>query len=265
LEEEVSPQCREQRLVFGEVAELYDRYRPGYPDAVFDRIMRFGELDPGVPGLEVGCGTGRATVPLAARGLRLTALEPSSKMARVAIQNTKGMVGVRIVEASFEDWLLPREPFRVVTSAQAWHWIQPEVRFIKAHEALGVRGCLALFWNIATQIEPRDGLQRAIEDAYRREAPGLVAQVPGERSLDRGLEIEDSGLFIDITREVYPWATTYPAVHYLGLLQTQSDYRLLEPAVRTRLLQSLASVLADHGNQVPQGYCTFLYLARRRD
>jgi hypothetical protein len=35
---------RERRLVLGEVADLYDRYRPGYPAAVFDRVMQFGGL-----------------------------------------------------------------------------------------------------------------------------------------------------------------------------------------------------------------------------
>ncbi|MGH7643157.1 MAG: hypothetical protein ACRENX_09135 [Candidatus Dormibacteria bacterium] len=38
---------REQRLVFGEVADLYDRYRPGYPDSAFDRMVKYGELQPG--------------------------------------------------------------------------------------------------------------------------------------------------------------------------------------------------------------------------
>lgn len=260
----MAAQRREQRLVFGEVAELYDQYRPGYPEVVFDRVVEFRELRPGDPALEVGCGTGRATLPLAARGLSVTALEPSPGMARVARQKTRDLVGVRVEEASFEDWALPREPFRLVTSAQAWHWVRPEVRLIKAREALGDGDCLALFWNSAlNQGHTNSGLEEAINDVYRREAPHLVAGVPGEVDVDRRLEIEASGLFVDVIREDYPWSTTYTATHYLGLLQTQSDHRLLEPAVRGRLLDGVATVLAAHGDAIDQSYCNCLYLARR--
>ncbi|MGA7172303.1 MAG: class I SAM-dependent methyltransferase [Candidatus Dormiibacterota bacterium] len=261
----MSTEPREQRLVFGEVAELYDRYRPGYPDAVFDRIVTYGRLGAGDAVLELGCGTGRATLPLAAKGLSVTALEPSAEMARVATQRTEGLAGVTVVEASFEEWLLPEEPFRLVTSAQAWHWLEPAVRLVKSHDALGAQGSLALIWNVVTGIDASDGLQEQIEDVYRRVAPGLAARVPGESDLDRRLEIEASGLFVDVEREMYPWSMTYSTDEYLGLLQTQSDHRLLEPETRQRLVTGIAEVLADHGNVVPQEYCTFLYLARRRD
>jgi SAM-dependent methyltransferase len=251
--------------VFGEVAGLYDRYRPGYPDAVFDRILEYGRLGAGDAVLELGCGTGRATLPLAARGLRVTALEPSAEMARLATQMTEALAGVRVVEASFEDWLLPAEPFRLVTSAQAWHWLEPAVRFVKAHGALRAQGSLALIWNVATGIDASDGMEEQIEDVYRRVAPGLAARVPGESDLDRRSEIEASGLFVDVEREMHPWSTTYSTDEYLGLLPTQSDHRLLEPDTRERLLTGIAEVVADHGNAVPQEYRIVLYLARRRD
>lgn len=265
LEEPVSTQGRERRLVFGEVAELYDRYRPGHPAAAFDRILEFGGLARDDLVLEAGCGTRRATLPLAEQGLRVIALEPSPEMARVAAQRTERMVAVRVVEASFEDWPLPAEPFRLVASAQAWQWIRPEVRFVRAHRALGAGGSLALLWNTATEIESSAGLEETLENVYRRVAPELAAGVPGEVDRDRRLEIEASGLFVDLVQEGFPWSATYSADDYLGLLQTQSDHLLLEDGVRQRLLDGIAAVLDAHGNQVQQGYCTYLYLARRRD
>ncbi len=257
-------QGREQPLVFGEVAELYDQSRPGYPEVVFDRVVEFGELRPGDPALEVGCRTGHATRPLAARGLLVTALEPSPEMARVARQKTRDLVGVRVEDAWFEDWALPREPLRLVTSAQAWDWVRPEVRFIKAREALGDGDRLAFFWNSAlNQGHTNSGLDEAINDVYRREVPHLAAGVPEEVDVDRRLEIEASGLFVDAIREDYPWSTTDRATRYLGQLQAQSDHRLLEPAARGRLLDGLAAVLAAHGDAIDKSYCTCLYLARR--
>ncbi|HYR61536.1 MAG TPA: hypothetical protein VET24_02725 [Actinomycetota bacterium] len=48
---------REQRFVFGEVADLYDRSRPGYPEPLVDDVLAYcGRRSPRV--LEVGAGTG---------------------------------------------------------------------------------------------------------------------------------------------------------------------------------------------------------------
>lgn len=255
---------REQRLVFGEVAELYDHYRPGYPEAAFDRIMDFGRLAAGERVLEIGGGTGRATLPLAARGLLVKSLEPSAEMARVARRNTASLPGVVVEEMSFEPWPLPDHRFALVISAQAWHWVDPEIRLAKAHRALRAEGCLALIWN--SDNSPSAGgdvVADAIEAIYRREAPSLGARVPSNTTADRQAEIEESALFGDVERDEYSWSVTYSTEEYLGLLQTQSDHRVLEPAALGRLLEGVAGVLAEYGEVIQQQYRTDLYLARR--
>jgi hypothetical protein len=35
----------DRRRAFGSVAELYDRARPGYPDALVDEVLEFAALD----------------------------------------------------------------------------------------------------------------------------------------------------------------------------------------------------------------------------
>lgn len=265
MEDAVATEERAQRLVFGEVAELYDRYRPGYPVAVFDRIVEFAGLGPGARVLEVGCGTGRATLPLAERGLQLTALEPSPAMAVVARRNAARVGGVRVEVASFEDWPLPVEPYRLLVAAQAWHWVRPDVGYPKAKEALASGGCLALLWNRASDPVGQLELVTEIQGVYRREAPKLAPGLSLEREVDRRAEILANGAFAEVLHEQYPWAATYSASHYVGLLRTQSDHRLLNPAVLDRLLQGIAQVLADFGQDLDQNYVTDLYLARRLD
>jgi SAM-dependent methyltransferase len=256
---------REQRLVFGEVAELYDRYRPGYPGTVFDRLMEFGPLRSGDRALEIGAGTGRATRPLAERGLAVTAVEPSSRMAELARRNTEDLPGVTVEEGSFEGWALPKEPFRLVVSAQAWHWVRPEIGYPKARAALAPEGLLALLWNRPLAGSGRASeLSAEIDEVYRREAPQLSAGLPGERDLDRRTEIEASGDFVEVVREQISWAATYSSDEYLGLLQTQSDHRLLDPGSLERLLTGIAAVLSRQGGALQQSYVTELYLARPR-
>ena len=65
----------EQRFVFDEIAELYDRARPGYPEALVDDVVALSGIAPGGRILEIGSGTGKATEAFARRGFRIVCLE----------------------------------------------------------------------------------------------------------------------------------------------------------------------------------------------
>ncbi len=51
------------RATFDGAALLYDEVRPGYPEELFDDVVSLSGIQPGGRVLEIGCGTGRATVP----------------------------------------------------------------------------------------------------------------------------------------------------------------------------------------------------------
>ena len=96
------------RATFNEAAELYDRARPGYPSRMFDELADLVGLAPGCRVLEIGCGTGQATMPLAERGCQVVAVEVGAEMAGVARRNLAPFPSVEVVTAAFEDWPLPR-------------------------------------------------------------------------------------------------------------------------------------------------------------
>jgi SAM-dependent methyltransferase len=174
---------RQQRLVFGEDAELYDRARPSYPDALLDEVVRLAGSSALV--LEVGCGTGKATVQLAARGLVGTAVEADPKMAAVARRNLAGATGWTVDVSDFETWERSGGPraFDLVCSAQAWHWIDPEVRFHKAHGLLRTGGWLALWWNRPAEVS--SPVVDAVSRTYDAIAPDLRAGARGIGSKER--------------------------------------------------------------------------------
>src|SRR5215212_6661519 len=94
------PEARKQlRATFQEVPELYDRARPTYPDALFDDLEEMAGLRPGSRVLEIGPGTGKATVSLAGRGYGITGVELGADLAAVARRNVPQ---VEIVVADFE-------------------------------------------------------------------------------------------------------------------------------------------------------------------
>ncbi len=226
---------------------------------------RTRELTPGDPVLEVGCGTGKATVPFAGRALSVTALEPDPSMAAIAQRNCVGLDAV-VEVTSFEDWAAEPGEYRLVMAAQSWHWVQPAMRLRKARQLLADDGALALFWNRPDW--PETPLRHAIDGAYERVAPELGARTPGKSPQDVGRracveELAVSDLFGDVTAVEHEWETAYDRDAYLQLLDTSSDHRLLDPDTRERLFAEVGRVIDAAGGVLPVTYVAELYLARR--
>jgi SAM-dependent methyltransferase len=121
----------------------YDRFRPRYPESVFDDIMELANLVAGAEAIEVGAGTGIATEPLVDRGLVVTAIEPAAEMAGVA--ETKIGDRAQIFVGRFEDYL-PQRSVELIASFNAWHWIEPSVAVDRAAQLIKPDGYVALVW-----------------------------------------------------------------------------------------------------------------------
>jgi SAM-dependent methyltransferase len=66
---------------FDRAAGSYHQARPDYPVELYDCLLAAADLTPGDKLLEVGCGTGKATLPLARMGFAITRLEPGPALA----------------------------------------------------------------------------------------------------------------------------------------------------------------------------------------
>jgi SAM-dependent methyltransferase len=170
--------------VFDEVADGYDRHRLTYPEALLDHVCDVASLRPGDRVLEIGCGTGQLTRDLLARGLRVSAIEPGDRLIALARLNTVDIGDVEFVHARLEDAPLLRERFRAVFSASAMHWIDPDLGWQKAAEALVPGGALALVQYFGLN-EPRSADdQQALLSTIAKVAPGLAARWPSYRELE---------------------------------------------------------------------------------
>ncbi|TDD22004.1 class I SAM-dependent methyltransferase [Nonomuraea diastatica] len=252
---------RVQARVFGEVADEYDRIRPAYPDALVDDVLAYARLD-GAPAVEPGAGTGKATAMFAARGIDLTAVEPDAAMAGVLDRRLGERSGVSVVISSFEDFR-PERAFGLLYSAQAWHWVDPDVRWRKAAEVLAPGGAVALFWHV-DMIKDAAVLDAALA-VYRAHTPHIVPDtgLPTEASIETSgwwRELERQTAFQDLSARLYPSERTLSTTDYLALLTTRSAIRMLGDDVRAGFLGALRDVL---GDQVTLSVTTALYLARR--
>lgn len=248
--------------VFGEVAELYDEVRPDYPRQLVSDVLQWSNLPQNARLLEIGCGTGKATRLFAPHGHDMTCVDPAAGMLRVARRTCTEYPNVNFVESIFEDWTLPPEPFDLVYSAQAFHWIDPVRGLAQVANALKPGGAFSLFWHFDQY--PNAALRATIDAAYKKFAPNLRSPAKGEKNSSQWPEVvRNSGHFTDIETGEYEWQAEYDADSWVRLLQTHSDHRVLEPAQSDLLLSTIHDAIEASGGTYHVSKTTELVLARK--
>jgi SAM-dependent methyltransferase len=258
------------RTTFDSAADLYQQAWPEYPVALYDALIAAAGLSAGDRLLEVGCGTGKATLPLARRGFRITCVELGPALASAARRNLAGFPEVEVIVGAFETLDPPAaDPFDVVFAATAWHWLDPAIRYRRAWELLGPGGHL-VFWS-ATHVFPQGGdpLFAEIQAVYEEIGEGLPEGAgysqPGEL-LDKREEIERSGLFNDVVVRHFDWEVVYDADGYLRLLDTFSGHIAMKPWQRDRLYSEIRRRLGKRADgRLHRGWGAVLHVARRLD
>jgi SAM-dependent methyltransferase len=257
------------RQTFDQAAESYQRVRPDYPAQLLDDLIASTGLAPGDRLLEVGCATGKATLPLARRGFRIVCVELGAQLAAAARRNLAGL-DAEVTEGRFEDWQpTSGEQFDLVFAATAWHWIDPAVRYQAAWRALRSSGHLA-FWG-ATHVFPEGGdpffheIQDVYDEINEGLPPGFTWPRPGEQE-EHTAEIEASGLFKVTHVRHFDWEQVYDAEGYIELLDTFSGHMAMEDWQRERLYTEIRRRLGGrpHGT-VRRHWGAVLHVARRLD
>ncbi|MBV8064936.1 MAG: methyltransferase domain-containing protein [Actinobacteria bacterium] len=175
------PPLRSFGQVFDGIATEYDAHRPGYPAELVDAALA---RHAGETVVEVGCGTGKLTELLAARDLRVDAVDPGPSMIEVAKRRVGDAANVRFHVARFEDVDLPAGAYSALFSATAFHWVDPRVGWRKAAALLEPGGVLALLMHQHVRDEQSDEQERAFRSILRTYAPEVEETLPRLRALD---------------------------------------------------------------------------------
>lgn len=255
------------RTTFNQVALLYDQVRPGYPEALFDDVVSLSKITLDGRILEIGCGTGQATVPIAHRGYRILCIELGENLATVAQKNLAAYPQVEVRNIAFEDWVTEENAFDLVISATAFHWLDPSIAYKKTAQALTSEGAIALFWNEHVHSDASNGFFEEVQELYRRLAPELVKDdkpLPREHEvLGKTDEIQQTNLFAEVVYRSYRWDAEYDTATYLNLLNTYSGHINLDRTTKARFFDAIAELINTKFNgQITKGHLTTLYVAR---
>jgi SAM-dependent methyltransferase len=121
-------------------AEAYQRFRPAYPEMIFERLM----LALGTRArwaADLGAGTGQATVPLLQRFDRVTAIEPDVSMAGRLPIDTR----LEVRRQNAEDMVFADRSLDAVVAANALHWMDAEKVVQNSARALRPGGVFLAF------------------------------------------------------------------------------------------------------------------------
>ncbi|HEX6655699.1 MAG TPA: class I SAM-dependent methyltransferase [Candidatus Limnocylindria bacterium] len=250
----------------------YDRFRPGYPDELFETISSSLTL-PRVPHVvDLGAGTGRASLAMASQGWRVTAVEPGKPMLDV-LRGRAANEGLLIstVQASAEDTGLDHASADLVTAAQAFHWFDQPRALTEIARIVRPGGGLALFWNVRdAQRSPflsdyAEVLGRFVKDS---DAGRYESTMP-ENATGQLIE-SHAGAFSDVQLHVLEHEVQMTDEEFVGMVFTASYVRTNKtPAEQDRFRLDLAALLGRHhlndGRPFPIPYRLDLWTARRSD
>lgn len=249
-------------------AAEYERYRPGYPAALFDLIAERLGLPGDARVVDLGAGTGKVARAAAARGWQVTAVDPGEPMLAVLRERASAEgVEIDVVRASAEETGLPAASFDAALAGEAYHWFDAPAALTEMARIVRPGGGISFFWNVI------DDARSALLAGERR----LVAEYgidgsdvrrPGPLAETRDA-VRAAGAFDEPEFAQVPHVIGMNGAEYVGLAQTKSHLRTAPAELQERYGKAFTAMLASHGigpaDPIEVPYVVDCWIAKRRE
>ena len=223
---------KKNQLAFDHVADVYDIGRPTYPDELYLTIAKRGNLDRHSNVIEVGAGTGQATVELVSLFGKIIAIEPGERLATIARENCSQFDDVEIICSKFENWQANEIQCDAIVSANAFHWVDLELGLSKAREILKPNGILAIWWSVPyfPMQEIRE-IQAAAAARYNVGVLGALSTASALAPLFEGRSDFDNKPLWKLDEDsVFKWKDILNPETFSALATSYADVASLEPS-----------------------------------
>jgi len=237
---------------YGRAAGVYEQARPGYPAAAVDWLVERLGADV----VELGAGTGRFTAELAARDVRVVAVEPVAAMrARLA----ERLPSIEVVDATAEQLPFADASVAALVASQSLHWADVDAALLELDRVLAPGGAVGLVWNV-----------RDLEASWQQELDALLAELRGDAPHSRDgrweAAVERSAFAIG-EAETWRWAHPTDADGVVARVRSVSYVGALPEPQQAAVDDRLRDLLDRHGlagRAFDFGYLTEAYVLRRR-
>jgi ubiquinone/menaquinone biosynthesis C-methylase UbiE len=214
---------------FAEVADAYERARPGYPEEAVRWLVGEEPVDV----VDLAAGTGKLTRSLVALGHRVTAVEPLPEM----IAHLEAAApGVPALTGTAESMPLPDASADAVTVAQAFHWFDHGPALVEIARVLRPEGTLAIVWNTRDDREP--WVAQLSEEALGVESVRTVHDVVEP--------VRASGRFGAVEHASFALVQQLDRDLLLDLVLSRSYCAVMTPAERAPVMERVELIFAEH-------------------
>lgn len=188
-------------------ADLYEKFRPGYPDELIDFLYGNARCDNVA---DIGAGTGKFTRCLLKKPWKVTAVEPNDDMRG----KLAAIEGITVVNAPAENTGLGNKSVGLVTAAQAFHWFDAESFKTECGRILDDNGKLAIIW----YNDVKEGLAARQTEICNKYCLDLILNQghAGKRSAEEGDKFLRGGYFKELTVEEFPGGRVFDRESFIG-------------------------------------------------
>ena len=240
------------RLTFNEDAPNYDKFRPSYTDEMYKDVIGFSSLNGSKRALEIGIGTGQATLPFLKTGCKVTAIELGDKLAQFSREKFAEFTNFEVINQDFESVQLGENAYDLVYSASAFHWIPHEIGLPKVYKLLKSGGVFAWISIQPAPAQEHIHVHEEIQKVYSRHSqffgnepvpsPQTRRQQAEKKRLDRFNVLIQYG-FVGVNTKFYYGTRTFSAKDYATLISTYSDHKAMPDNIRIPFLEEIANII----------------------
>jgi len=249
---------------FNTVCSEYDKWRPTYVRELYDDIFTTKEINKLSNVLEIGIGTGQATLPILEKGCSLTAIELGDRLAEYSKQKFSDYEKFIVKNIAFQDFECQSGSYDLIYSATAFHWIPEDIGYTKVFEMLKSGGVFARFANNPYRDKEKEDLHDAMQKVYSKYMPGSsIGKEYNEEDAQYRADISKVYGFVDTGYKLYRRTRTFTAEEYISLLGTYSDHIAIEDQKRLKFFYEIQRIIEDFGNKITLYDTIDLQLARK--
>lgn len=248
-------------------ADDYERYRPGYPVALFDLIADTLELSDEADVVDLGAGTGKVARAVAARGWRTTAVDPGEPMLAVLRRRAADEgLAVTVVRATAEATGLPPAAFDAALAGEAWHWFDTTVALAEMARIVRPGGGIAFFWNVGDERSSLVAAEGRLNAEYGIDGSDVrhTGPLPATRDAVRAADAFEEPQFVQV-----PHTVAMTGLEYAGLAKTKSHLRTAPVELQARYELAFDDMLASQGigpsDRLDVPYVVDCWIAKRRE
>lgn len=214
--------------VFKSAAEYYAKYRPKFPPELFKYLIAKFNLNGQGRLLDLGCGTGNLTIPLAKYFEEVVGLDPEQEMLDQAKieADSKGVDNIQWLKMMAEDIDQSLGKFKLATMGLSFHWMDEQIVLDKLYSLIEEGGGLAIasgttaLWKNIDEEEWKAVCRQAIQrylGADRRAGRGTF--IKPEKSFEDFLK---ESIFKNVERYEYKYERSRSLDEIVGHLFSTS-------------------------------------------